>query len=160
MCPMTLNLAFLLRWAPVLPRILWLRTLPLDWGRLWRCHVLRGSGSRLYAEVGSGAAMYPMSSNLVSRLRWTLVLPRVWWLQTLPPSWGELRRSHVSYGSGSRLLTVVDSDGTMCPAAPCEPGASNIKKRLANLPVQLGTHVPNAHVHFFKASDIRAIMGL
>jgi hypothetical protein len=55
---------------------------------------------------------------------------------------------------------VVGSDGTMCPATPCEPGGSNIKKRLAGLPVQLGTHVPNVHMHVFKASDIRAIMGL
>jgi hypothetical protein len=26
--------------------------------------------------------------------------------------------------------------------------------------VQLGTHVPNTHMHVFKALDIRAIMGL
>jgi hypothetical protein len=28
------------------------------------------------------------------------------------------------------------------------------------MPVQLGTHVPNARVHVFKALDIRAMMGL
>jgi hypothetical protein len=38
--------------------------------------------------------------------------------------------------------------------------ASNIKKSLAGLPVQLGSHVPIAHTHVSKAPNVRASMGL
>jgi hypothetical protein len=43
MCPMALDLASWLRWALVLPSVLWLRTLPPGWGGLQRCHVSHGS---------------------------------------------------------------------------------------------------------------------
>jgi hypothetical protein len=49
---------------------------------------------------------------------------------------------------------------TTCHVVPYGPRASNIKKRLVGLPVQLGSHVPIAHVHVSKASDVGAIMGL
>jgi hypothetical protein len=42
-CPMAPDLASRLRWAPVLPHVLWLWTSPPSWGGLWRCHVSRGS---------------------------------------------------------------------------------------------------------------------
>jgi hypothetical protein len=61
--------------------------------------VYYGSGPRLPAEVGSGAAMYPMAPDLASRLRWAPVLPRVLYLQTSPPDWGRLWRCHVSHCS-------------------------------------------------------------
>jgi hypothetical protein len=48
----------------------------------------------------------------------------------------------------------------MYPAAPCGPQVASIKKGLAVLPVQLGTHVSNARTHVSKALDIRVIMGL
>jgi hypothetical protein len=66
----------------------------------------------------------------------------------------------MSYGSGPRLPAEVDSNIVMCPMTPWGPQVSSIKKSLAVLPVQLVTHVPNAHVHVSKALDIRAIIGL
>jgi hypothetical protein len=66
----------------------------------------------------------------------------------------------VSYDSEPRLPVEVGSNAATYPAAPCGPRVSSIKKDLAVLPVQLGTHVPNAHTHVSKALDIRAIMGL
>jgi hypothetical protein len=52
---------------------------------------------------------------------------------------GGLRRYHTSYGS----LWAV---------------GLKYKKSLACLPMQLGSHVPNARTHVSKAHDIRAIM--
>jgi hypothetical protein len=43
---------------------------------------------------------------------------------------------------------------------PYGPQASSIKKSLAGLSVQLGTHVPNARAHVSKAPHVRAIMHL
>jgi hypothetical protein len=63
-------------------------------------------------------------------------------LQTLPP-----------YREGSGATTA-------CPAVPCGPWASNIKESLADLPVRLDPHVPNARAHVSKAPDVKAIMGL
>jgi hypothetical protein len=48
----------------------------------------------------------------------------------------------------------------MCPMTPCGTCAPSIKKSLAGLPVQVGTHVPNASVHVFKVPHIRTIMCL
>jgi hypothetical protein len=119
-----------------------------------------------------------MAPDLASRLRWAPTLPRVFWLQISPPDCGGLRRYHVSYVSGPRLLAEVGSGTAMCltaldpaslrgglraamrPAVPCGPRISSIKKSLASLPVQLGMHVSNTRTHVSKASDIRAIMGL
>jgi hypothetical protein len=66
---------------------------------------------------------------------------RVLRLWILPPFWE---------GSGAVMHHMV----------PCGQRASNIKKSLVGLPLPLGTHIPNAHVHASKAPDIRAIMGL
>jgi hypothetical protein len=92
-CHTALDLASQLRWAPTLPRVLWLQTSPLD------CHVSNGSGPRLSAEVGSGTATCPMALDLASWLRWAPSLPCVLCLRTSPPSWGGLRRCHVSHDS-------------------------------------------------------------
>jgi hypothetical protein len=46
------------------------------------------------------------------------------------------------------------------PVVPCGPQASNIKKILAGLPVQIGSYVPNSRVHVSMAPDVRAIMSL
>jgi hypothetical protein len=43
MCPMTSDLASWLRWAPVLPRVLWLRTVPPSQGGSRCCHMSHGS---------------------------------------------------------------------------------------------------------------------
>jgi hypothetical protein len=54
---------------------------------------------RLSAEVGSGAVMCPMVSDLASHLRWAPMLSRALWLRTSPPSRGGIQRCHVSHGS-------------------------------------------------------------
>jgi hypothetical protein len=66
----------------------------------------------------------------------------------------------VFYGSGPHLLTEVGSGAAMCPTGPYEPRVLSIKKILACLPVQLGTHVPNVRAHIFKTPYVRAIMCL
>jgi hypothetical protein len=91
-------------------------------------------GPRLLTELGSSATMSPTAPDLASRLSWTPVLPRV-----------------------LCLPAEVGSDAAMCLMAPGGPWASSIKKSLVVLPVQLGTHVPNAHTQVFKAPD-RACM--
>jgi hypothetical protein len=81
-------------------------------------HVPYGSGPRLPAEMGSGAATCLMVSDLASRLRWALALPRAPRIRTSPPSRGGLWRCHVSYGSGPHLLVEVGSGAATCPTAP------------------------------------------
>jgi hypothetical protein len=78
-CHMALDLASRLRWAPVLPCVIWLRTSPPDIGGLRRCHVSYGSGPHLPEEVGFGATKYPMTLDLTSRFRWASALPRIPW---------------------------------------------------------------------------------
>jgi hypothetical protein len=68
----------------MLPRVLWLRTLPPGRGGLQRCHVSYGSEPRLLTEVVFGAATCPMAPDLTSRLRWTPTLPRVPWIPMGP----------------------------------------------------------------------------
>jgi hypothetical protein len=46
------------------------------------------------------------------------------------------------------------------PMSPYGPRVSSIKKSLAGLYVQLGTHVPNTRAHVSKAPHVRAIMRL
>jgi hypothetical protein len=46
------------------------------------------------------------------------------------------------------------------PVVPYGLQVSNIKEILADLPVQLGSHVPKKCAHVSKAPDVRAIMGL
>jgi hypothetical protein len=86
---------------------------------------------------------------------------------------------HVSYSSGSCLPAREGSETprilrlrilppyregfgatTTCPTVFYGAWASGIKKSLACLLVQLGTHVPNARVPVSKVPDIRATMGL
>jgi hypothetical protein len=59
MCPMALDLTSRLKWAPALPRVLYLRTSPPNRGGLRRCHVSYGSGPHIPVEVVSGASMCP-----------------------------------------------------------------------------------------------------
>jgi hypothetical protein len=65
-CPMALDLASRLRWAPVLPRVPWLQIPPST-------------------EVTSSAATCHMALDITSRLRCAPTLPRVLWLWTSPP---------------------------------------------------------------------------
>jgi hypothetical protein len=66
----------------------------------------------------------------------------------------------VSYASGPRLPAEVGFGVATYTVAPYGLWALSIKKSLAGMLVQVGTHVPNARAHVFKTSDIRAIMGL
>jgi hypothetical protein len=134
-CPMASDLTSQLRWAPALPRVIW----------LWS---------------SSGAVTCPMAPDLTSRLKWAPALPRVLWLRTSSPGRGGLQRCHASCGSKPHFPTGAGSSVAMCPTSPCGPRVSSIKKSLADLTVQLGTHVPNAHAHVFKTPHIRTIMCL
>jgi hypothetical protein len=86
---------------------------------------------------------------------------------------------HVSYDSGSclpagegfgalrvlrlRILPPYQEDSgaaTTCPVVSCGMRASNIKKSLASMSVQLGSYVLNTRAHVLKASDVRVIMCL
>jgi hypothetical protein len=104
--------------------------------------------------------MCPIASELASWLRWALALPRIIWLQSSPLDWGGLRCCHVSYGSGSWLSAEVDFGAATFPGAPCGLRVSSIKKRVVDMHVQLGTHVPNARVHVSKAPHVRAVTHL
>jgi hypothetical protein len=157
---MASDLASWLRWALALSCVLWLWTSPPCWGGFRCYHVPYGFRPRLPTQVGSDAAMCPMTSDLTSRLRWAPTLPRVLWLRTSPPGWGGLRCCQVSYSSGPRLPVEVGFGAVTNHVAPCGPWASSIKKSLAVIPMQLGTYVPNARAQVFKALDIRVIMGL
>jgi hypothetical protein len=87
-------------------------------------------------------------------------MPRALRFQTSHASWGGLQCCHVSYGSGPSLSAEVGSDAATYPTGPYGPRDSSIKKSLADLPVQLGTHAPNAHAHVSKVPHIRVIMRL
>jgi hypothetical protein len=63
----------------------------------------------------------------------------------------------VSYDSEPHHPPEVGSGVATCLTAPCGLRALNIKKRLAVLTVQLGTHIPNALAQVSKAPD-RACM--
>jgi hypothetical protein len=69
--------ASLLRRAPALPCVPWLRTSPLRLGEVWRYHASRGSRPHSTSEVGSGAAMCPMVLDPASLPKGASVLPRV-----------------------------------------------------------------------------------
>jgi hypothetical protein len=68
--------------------------------------------------------------------------PYVPWLQILPPN-----------QEGSDAATA-------CPSVSCGPQASSIKKSLAGLSVQLGSHAPNARAHVSNTPDARTITDL
>jgi hypothetical protein len=54
-CPAAPDLASLLRWAPVSPRVPQLRTSPPCWSELQQCHVPHSLGPCLLTEVNSSA---------------------------------------------------------------------------------------------------------
>jgi hypothetical protein len=63
---------------------------------------------------------------------------------------------HVSYDSRSCLPAGGAPDCHMS----CGPQDISIKKSLAGMPVQLGSHVPNARAYISKTPDVRTIMGM
>jgi hypothetical protein len=116
------------------PRALQFQTLPSG---LRNCHVSSGSGTHLPDRKGSGATMCIVAPDPLGGL-WCAACPAASDLASLS---GGLR-------------------ATTCHAVPCGPRASNIKKSLTSLPVQLGSHVPNARTHICKTPDANVIMGL
>jgi hypothetical protein len=53
----------------MLPRVPWLRTLPLYLGGLRRCHASLSSGPHLASGVGFSIAMCPLALNRTSSLK-------------------------------------------------------------------------------------------
>jgi hypothetical protein len=121
-----------------------------------RYHVSCSTGPCLPTKVGSGAATCTVAPDPASLIVRASAPSRVSWLRTCGEDSGALRvlrlRILPPYQEGSGAVT--------CHTVSCGPHASNIKKSLACLPVQLNTHVFNTRTHIFKTSDIRAIMGL
>jgi hypothetical protein len=143
-----------------LPHVLWLQTSSPYWGGLRCYHVFYSSEPRLLAGVGSGTATCPIAPNLASRLRWAPTLPCVIWLRISPPT-------EVGTDTATCPMALELTFRLRCaPALPRVPRVpmghelQNIKKSLAGLPVQLGTHVSNARAHVSKAPQIRAITRL
>jgi hypothetical protein len=75
-------------WAPVLPRVLQLRTSPLCRGGLWLCHMSCTSEPLLPAKEGSDTAMYPTAPDPAFLPGWAPALPRA---------------SRLSVGRGSQI---------------------------------------------------------
>jgi hypothetical protein len=98
----------------------------------------------------SHAVMCHAALDLASLSRWAPVLPRVLQLWTSHLRQGKLRRCHVSHGTGPRLPAGEGSGAVMHPIVPCGPWASSIKKCLAGLAMQLGSHISKECSHVFK----------
>jgi hypothetical protein len=86
-------------------------------GRIRCYHVPHGSRPCLPTEVGSDTATCPMASDPASLPRRVLVLPRVSWLQTLPPYRGGLRHCHMPRSSKPHLPTREGSGAATCHTA-------------------------------------------
>jgi hypothetical protein len=118
-------------------------------------HMSCGTGPCLPAKVCSEATTRPVTPDSASLIGRAPMPPSVSWLRTrwegsdVPPS----------CGSGSCLHT---GRAPGCHASCDSLWATGLKpkKNLAGLPVQLGSHVPNACALVSKASDIRAITDL
>jgi hypothetical protein len=104
----------------------------------------RGSSSTFFALMvgapGSSVRHVSYSSRSCLPAGEGYGVPRVVWLRILPPC---------QEGSGAATAYLMVS---------CGPQASIIKKSLADLPVQLGTHVLNTRAHVSNVPDVRAIV--
>jgi hypothetical protein len=158
-CSTAPDLAFLIGRVPALPCVLWLWTPPLCKGVLWciTCSTapdpssLQGKASVCHVSYSFGVYL-PVSED--SGAPCVLQL----WLQ--PPCRGELR----SDTCPTTLDPASLQKGLRCRhRMPCGflwATTSNINKRLACLPMQIGSHVPNLRTHVSKASDVRVIICL
>jgi hypothetical protein len=115
--------------------------LPLCQGVLQCCHMSRGTGPLSPARKGSRAMTCIVSLDPISLLGRAPTPLRVLRLRTL-------------------LLYREGSDAITCHVVPCGPQASSIKKSLADLPMQLGSHVFKAQTQVSNAANVRVIMGL
>jgi hypothetical protein len=117
MCPTALDPASLLRRAPTLLCASCPQTPPPCSGGLRCRHVSHGSGPRLPAREGSGAAMFPTALDPASLLRRASVLPRVARLLTPPSCSAGLWCCYVSHGSRPHLPAREGSSAATCPTA-------------------------------------------
>jgi hypothetical protein len=135
--------------------------------------VPRGPGPHLLAELSSDAATCSSAPGLASLLRWAPTLPRVPWLSlperrapalphvshlpTSPPCQGGLRSCHVALASPPR---EESSGAAMYPMAPSGLWTTGIKKSLATLGTQLGSHMYKARSCVTEAPARRAVQPL
>jgi hypothetical protein len=130
-CPTAPDPASLPRRALALPHVPWLWTLPPCSRGLRCCHMSHGSGPRLPAWEGSGAATYRMALDPASLLERALVLPCAPRLRTWPPYSGGLRCCHVPHSSGPRLPARGGSGAVTCTVTLTGQCALIMKKGLA-----------------------------
>jgi hypothetical protein len=123
--------------AQALPFVLQYRTLPPSQDGLWGCHVPSNFRTHLPDRKGSNTTTCTVDPDPLGGLQCATCLAA---------------SDPTSLRGG--LQTA------MRPVVLCGPRASSIKKSLAGLPMQLGSHVLNTHAYVYKASNIRAIMGL
>jgi hypothetical protein len=136
--------------------------------------VFLSSGPRLLAELSSSTVTCSSAPDLASLPRRRLchvshgsglcllerrapALPRVPQLRTSPPCRGELRRCHVAPASPPR---EESSGAATYPTAPSGLWTTGIKKGLAVLGTQLGSHVSKARSCVTEAPARRADMPL
>jgi hypothetical protein len=98
------------------------------------CHVSSNFGTCLPGEEGFGAVMCIVVSDSLRGLR----------CATCPAA--------LNPASLLGWLRVATR-----PAVSCGSWTSYVKNRLEGLAVQLGLHVPNAHVHVSKTTDVRTV---
>jgi hypothetical protein len=144
-----------------------------------------GTGACLPAKVGSGATTCPVAPDPAFPIRrapaphvyhgsgvpcvlqlWILPpsregsgAPCILQLHILPPCKGGLWSATCPTAPDPAPYREGSSVATAWPTVSYGPRGSNIKKILAGLPVQLGSHVPNARTPVSKAPDLRAVLG-
>jgi hypothetical protein len=129
------------------PRDLQHRTLPPSRGGLQGCHVSSRSGSRLLGRKGFGVTTCIVAGDPASLQGRALV-------RHLSCS----SRSYLPVGEDSGAPRVIrlwilplyregSGAATTYPAVSCGPQKSSVKKSLAGVSVQVGTHVLNARIH-------------
>jgi hypothetical protein len=110
-------------------------------------HMLNSSGPCLPTREGSGVAMCLAASDRASLLGRASVPPHAPRHRTLPPYSGGRRCCHVPHRFGPCLPAREGSDAATYPTALNGPRASGIKKGLAGLSMQLGSHVSKSCSH-------------
>jgi hypothetical protein len=115
------------------------------------CHMPYSSRSYLPAQKGSIATMCPGALDPASLFGRASTLPRAPWLRTPPPYSGGLWCCHVSHGLEPRLPAREGSGTATFPSALSRPRDLGIKKGLADLGMQLGSHVLKVHSCVTKA---------
>jgi hypothetical protein len=93
--------------------------------------VARGPGPHLLAELSSGATTRSLALDLTSLLRWASALPRVPWLQALPPR---------EESSGATTCSLAPDLASLLRVAPALPGGPDLASSRGELRC---CHVPH-----------------